>query len=277
MIGIIDVGGGNRGVFGAGVLDYCLDNHIDIDYCIGISAGAANIVSYISGQRGRNYRFYTDYNLDIRSISVINTVKSGSYIDLDHIYGELSNSSGKDPFDYVSFKNSPKQCLIVATDAESGKPVYFDKSELQQDEYGCISASCNMPVINKPYFYKGRTYYDGGISDPLPVDKLTEAGCDRIIVILTLPKNHMRSGNKEADNLKKIKEPAMKQAVSNSAKIYNSELSRCYELEQEGKLLFIAPDDYIRMRPLSKKRKEIIDLYNLGYSKGAQIETFINQ
>ena len=134
-----------------------------------------------------------------------------------------------------------------------------------------------MPVINKPYFYKGHAYYDGGISDPLPIGKLTEAGCDRIIVILTLPKSHMRSGNKENGNLKKIKEPAMKLAVSNSAETYNSELRRCYELEQEGKLLFIAPDDYIRMCPLSKKRKEIIDLYNLGYSKGAQIETFINQ
>ena len=73
MIGIIDVGGGNRGVFGAGVLDYCMDNNIDIDYCIGISAGAANIVSYISGQRGRNYRFYTGHNLSLRSISIINT------------------------------------------------------------------------------------------------------------------------------------------------------------------------------------------------------------
>lgn len=61
MIGVIDIGGGTRGVYGAGVLDYCMDNDIHFDYCIGISAGSANLMSYICNQRGRNYTFYTEY------------------------------------------------------------------------------------------------------------------------------------------------------------------------------------------------------------------------
>ena len=60
-IGVIDVGGGFRGIYASGVLDYCLDQNIRFDLGIGISAGSANLSSFISGQRGRNYLFYTKY------------------------------------------------------------------------------------------------------------------------------------------------------------------------------------------------------------------------
>jgi len=42
MIGFVDVGGGTRGIFGAGVFDYCIDHGIECDYFVGVSAGAAN-------------------------------------------------------------------------------------------------------------------------------------------------------------------------------------------------------------------------------------------
>ena len=61
MKAIIDVGGGLRGIYGAGVLDYCIDHHLDFDECIGVSAGSANMASYIARQKGRNYPFYLDY------------------------------------------------------------------------------------------------------------------------------------------------------------------------------------------------------------------------
>ncbi|MBQ1390429.1 MAG: patatin-like phospholipase family protein, partial [Firmicutes bacterium] len=52
MIGIVDVGGGTRGIYGAGIFDYCLDQGIRFDLVIGVSAGSANGASYIAGQRG---------------------------------------------------------------------------------------------------------------------------------------------------------------------------------------------------------------------------------
>ena len=60
MIGILDAGGGLRAAFGAGVLDACLEKGIAFDYCIGVSAGAANMCSYLSGQHGRNLPFHTN-------------------------------------------------------------------------------------------------------------------------------------------------------------------------------------------------------------------------
>ena len=58
---VVDVGGGMRGIYAAGVLDYCLDQGITFDLGIGVSAGSANISSFVAGQRGRNYPLYTDY------------------------------------------------------------------------------------------------------------------------------------------------------------------------------------------------------------------------
>ncbi len=62
-IGIVDVGGGLRGVYAAGVLDYCLDNNIQFDLGIGVSAGSANLASYTAKQPRRNHQFYTEYAL----------------------------------------------------------------------------------------------------------------------------------------------------------------------------------------------------------------------
>ena len=59
--GIVDVGGGLRGIYAAGVLDYCMDQGIHFDLGVGVSAGSANLASYASGQRGRNFQFYTEY------------------------------------------------------------------------------------------------------------------------------------------------------------------------------------------------------------------------
>ena len=53
MIGIVDVGGGLRGIYGSAVFDFCLDHNINFDYLIGVSAGSANVASYLGRQRGR--------------------------------------------------------------------------------------------------------------------------------------------------------------------------------------------------------------------------------
>lgn len=60
-IGLVVEGGGMKCAYSAGILDKFLDDHIQFDYCIGVSAGAANTLSYLAGQRGRNLRFYTEH------------------------------------------------------------------------------------------------------------------------------------------------------------------------------------------------------------------------
>ena len=81
-IGVIDVGGGLRGVYAAGVLDYCLDNDIQFDLGIGVSAGSANLASYTARQPRRNHQFYTEYALRKQYMGLGNFIKKKSFIDL---------------------------------------------------------------------------------------------------------------------------------------------------------------------------------------------------
>ena len=193
MTGVIDVGGGNRGAFGAGVLDYCLDHGIVFDYCIGVSAGSANCASYIAGQRGRNLRFYTKYNISRDAVSIRNGLKNHSMLNLDYIFRTVSDEDGEDPLNYEAVARSGQICKIVTTDAQTGNPVFFDKQDVRKNDYGVLSASCNLPVVNRAYIFRGREYYDGGLSDPIPVRYAFDDGCDKVVAILTLPKDYFRS------------------------------------------------------------------------------------
>ena len=90
MTGIIDVGGGLRGIYGAGVFDRCMTDGIRFDYVIGVSAGAANGAAYCAGQKGRNYLFYTEYALRREYMGLETLRETGSFIGLDYIYSDLS-------------------------------------------------------------------------------------------------------------------------------------------------------------------------------------------
>ena len=106
-IGVVDVGGGFRGVYAAGVLDYCMDNGIRFDLGIGVSAGSANLISYCAGQRGRNYHFYVEYGMRKEYASVGNFLRKRSFVDMDYVYGTLSNSDGENPLDYAAAMPAP--------------------------------------------------------------------------------------------------------------------------------------------------------------------------
>lgn len=170
-IGIVDVGGGLRGIYAAGVLDCCLDKGIQFDLGIGVSAGSANLASYAAGQRGRNYRFYTDYSFRREYMGLGDFVKSGSYINMDYLYGTLSNSDGEDPLDYPALRDSRMEYCVVAADAETGEARYFGKEDIGQDNYDVLKASSSIPFVCRPYPVQGRLYFDGALGDPVPVEK----------------------------------------------------------------------------------------------------------
>ena len=182
MLGIIDVGGGMRGIYTAGIYDYLLDHQITFDYCLGVSAGSANLMSYLALQRGRNKRFYVDYADRREYMSLSNLLKKGSYLDMDYIYSTLSDSRGEDPVDYDAFSASPSQYVVVATDARTGLPHYFTRTDVKRDDYAIVKASCCLPIACKPYWVDGVPYFDGGVADPVPYRRALADGCSKLVV-----------------------------------------------------------------------------------------------
>lgn len=275
--GVIDVGGGLRGIYGAGVLDYCLDQTIQFDYCIGVSAGGANLVSFLAGQKERNRIFYLDYSFRKEYMSVKNLIKRGSYVNLDYGYTVLSNTGGECPLDYPALCANPAEFVVVASEALSGKTKYFEKCDLKQDNYDILKASAALPVVGKPYVVGGVPYFDGGLNDPVPIERAFADGCDRVIVILTRPRDFIRSPKKDEKRAKLLhrKYPRTAENLRQRAQRYNAQIALAKAYEEKGKALIIAPDDIAGLDTLTKDKAVLEQLYDKGYCDAAAIPDFL--
>lgn len=279
MTGIIDVGGGMRGAYTAGMYDYLLDHHIFPGYCLGVSAGSANMASYLAGQRGRNRRFYMQYAARKEYMSFSNLMKTGSYIDLDYVYDALSGTGGEDPLDYEAFAANPVPFVVVATDALTGQPRYFTRADLPRDHYDPIKASCCLPMACKPYLVNGRPYFDGGVSDPVPYQKALDDGCTRILVLLTRPRDFVRPPLKHEKAMAALLRayPKAWQALQHRHEVYNRQVAQVKELERQGRALLLAPLDIEGMSTLRHNEFAMGRLYGYGYQDGAKAAAFLTE
>lgn len=276
--GIIDVGGGLRGIYGAGVFDYCIKEGIRFDLCIGVSAGSANIASYLAGQKGRNRLFYSEYSFRKEYMSLKNFFVKKSYIDMDYLYGTLSNSSGENPLKFQNIMENPSEMLVVATNAKTGEAMYFDKKDMRKDDYSILKASCSIPFVCKPYEIGRVPYYDGALSDPVPIEKAFCCGCDKVVVILTKPEDTVRNPGKDkiiAGRIQK-KYPAAAEKLRQRASLYNREVARVKKYRKEGKALIISPDDTCGVDTLTRDQKALMQFYKKGYQDAKAIKEFIH-
>lgn len=277
MVGVIDVGGGMRDIYGAGVFDRCLEDGVEFDCCIGVSAGSANISSFLAKQKGRTYRFYNGYAFRKQYMSISNFRRLGSYIDFNYIYGTLSGNPGEDTLDYPVLSSYSGKYLIVGTDAESGNPHYFSSNDMKQNNYDPIKASCSIPIVCKPWKINGTQYYDGGVADPVPLEKAIAEGCDKIVLILTRPRSFRMKLGKEslASRLIGKTYPNTAKALDKRATNYNNAVEKALEMEKEGKCLVIAPNDCCGIDTLTKNKKKLHKLYEKGYNDAALIKRFV--
>ena len=275
--GIVDVGGGFRGVYACGVLDYCLDQDIRFDLGVGVSAGSANLASFIAGQRGRNYLFYTKYGLRKQYMSLGNFIRKRSFIDMDYVYGTLSNRGGENPLDYAALRENPMEFLVVAANALTGETKYFDKGDIRQDDYDVFKASSSIPFVCQPYFIAGKPYYDGALGDPVPVEKAFECGCDRVVVLLTKPEAVPRTSEQDKKLAARIqkKYPIAAEQLRQRARRYNKGVASAREYVKQGKALIVAPDDTCGVSTLSRDPDNMRRLYEKGYADGQKIKAFL--
>ena len=135
-----------------------------------------------------------------RNTELSNFLRKKSYIDMDYVYGVLSNSDGENPLDYPAIAASSMELITVATNALTGEAKYFDKSDIAQDNYDVVKASCSIPLVCHPYIVNGVPYYDGALSDPIPVEKAFTMGCDKVVLILTRQNGFQAGAGKGSDD-----------------------------------------------------------------------------
>lgn len=276
-LGIVDVGGGLRDIYSAGVLDRLMDEGIRADLCIGVSAGSANLATYLAGQRGRLEKFYTEYTFRPEYMSMKNFLRLGSYIDLDYPYSTLSNEGGEFPLDYDAIAANPAEFIVVASDADSGMAKYFTKADISRNNYDVMKASSAIPFVCRPYPIGGRRYFDGALADPVPVIKALDEGCDRVIVLLSKPKDTPRAVGRDElfASLISREFPLAAKNLILRARRYNASVEKAKELEKAGKVLILAPDDTCGVDTLTRDRAALLELYGKGFRDGERILDFV--
>ncbi len=275
--GIVDVGGGMRGIYAAGILDTCLERGVHFDCCIGVSAGSANLISYLAGQKGRNYRFYHEYAFRSTYMGTGNWLRTGSFINFDYIYGTLSSQEGEDPLDYGTMAADPAQFLVVATEADSGRAKYFSRADIHENDYRALMASSCVPGVDRPVELDGVAYYDGALSDPVPIRKAFDEGCDRVILLLTKPLDIPRQPGKDLllANMIHKKHPAAAESLRLRAERYNSSVALAKNYAEQGKVLILAPDDITGVDTLKRDKAALQRLYEKGLRDGERIPPWL--
>lgn len=263
--GLVLEGGGMRGAYTSGVLEVLLQNGIEFPTVYGISAGACNALSYISGQKNRNFDIFYHYIADKRYISVENLQTSGSLFGFDFIFGELFQTLL--PFDYDTFFASPINLKVGATDLKTGQTVFFGKSELDQD-FTAVKASSSLPFISNIVSWQGRELLDGGCAMPIPIERSIFDGNQRNVIVLTRDSTYRKSQRPEFPRavlrVKYGDYPNFVNTMMNRAEVYNNELEICRRQEKDGNAVVIRPSSPIITSRYEKDPERLRLIYEMG-------------
>lgn len=263
--GLVLEGGGMKGLYTAGVLEYFLEKELFFNYVIGVSAGACMGASYSSRQKGRNKKVNIGLVSDSRYLSWRNLILKRELFGMDFLFDEIPNKIV--PFDFNTFATSNEQFIIGTIDCHTGEALYYNKQEHGKDILKIIRASSSLPFIAPPVEYDGRFLLDGGLVDPIPIKKAFNDGNLKNVVIMTKGNNQRLQPSTASSFMKLLyrKYPAVADSLQKRLITYNEALS-LIELEVErGNVFLIQPSMDLPVSSFERNPHKLLRLYELGY------------
>lgn len=257
-------GGGNRGVFTAGVLDYLMEREEKFSYVIGVSAGACNAMDYLSGQQERTKNCMIVQERKNRYIATRGALKKGRLFDMDMIFDQYPNRIF--PFDFDTYFQSDMDCELVVTNCLSGKARYLSEKENRERLLAICRASSSIPVASDMVMVDGVSCLDGGIADSIPIIHAMEKGYRKNVVILTRNKGYRKKkpGKSRALYIAAFKEyPEFLNTLLTRYRNYNRTLELIEKWEQEGHIFVIRPEMETVSRTEQNTRK-LTEFYQHG-------------
>ncbi|SFI73380.1 MULTISPECIES: patatin family protein [unclassified Bacillus (in: firmicutes)] len=265
-IGLVLEGGGMKGLYTAGVLEYFMEQNLYFPYVIGVSAGACMAATYLSRQKGRNKKVNTELVSDPRYISFRNFLRKRELFGMDFLFDEVPNKIV--PFDFQTFQDGAEQFVIGTTDCETGEAVYYNKHEHGDDILKIIRASSSVPFIAPVVEYDDKRLLDGGITDPIPIQKAQGDGYQKNVVIMTKPAGYKKQPSKLASIAKWLyrQYPNVADRLAQHSEIYNNTISYLYSEEQKENFFVIQPSVQLPVSGLERNQERLVHLYELGYN-----------
>ena len=263
--GVVLEGGGMRGVFTCGVLDYLMDHKISFPYAIGVSAGACNGLSYMSHQRGRGKYSNIDLLAKYKYIGIRPLIKRRGLIDQQLLFHRFPDRIL--PYNYKAYAENPARFEMVTTDCLTGRPLYWEEKFDEKRIIAIVKASSSLPYACPVIHVEGRPMLDGGIVDSIPLIRAFDQGCEKCVVVLTRNRGYRKTVNKVfVPNFIYKQYPRLRVALRNRNKRYNEQLELVERLEDEGKIVVIRPEKPIVVGRMETSVKKLTDLYEQGYA-----------
>lgn len=257
-------GGGLRGVFTCGALDCFMDHGIRFPFTVGVSAGACNGLSYMSGQRGRARSSNIDLMEKYHYVGFKYMLTQGCIMDFKLLFEDFPEKII--PYDYPAYFSNPDRFVMVTTNCLTGKAEYFEEKSSPERVMSIVRASSSLPFVSKITYVDGIPMLDGGIVDSIPVQYALDQGYEHPVVILTRNKGYRKKDSYiRTAKVFYRKYPQLQKAIFERNIVYNQTMDLIEKLEDEGKITVIRPENPVIVGRMEKDTAKLAALYDEGY------------
>lgn len=257
-------GGGMRGVFTCGVLDYFIDHNIRFPYVIGVSAGACNGLSYMSWQRGRAKYSNIDMLERYHYIGLKHLLTKRNIMDFDLLFERFPEEIL--PFDYDAYFRNPACFEMITTNCLTGRAMYLSETKDKRRLVNIARASSSLPFVCPMVTVDGIPMLDGGITDSIPFRRAFDKGFKKVVVILTRNRGYRKKiHNTKVPPFIYSHYPQLRNAINHRSYIYNRQLDELEHLENDGRVIVIRPCRPVVVDRIERNTQKLLDLYNEGY------------
>ena len=264
-------GGSLRGLFTAGVLDTFMENDVYFPAVAGVSAGALNALNYISHQPGRSASINLRYRHDGRYFGPKAALRGGSLFGLNFMLHDVKKEV---PYDEETYAHGGMRMIAVATNAETGKPAYFEKGKTDFDFNEAVRASASLPLASAPVMLDGQPYLDGGCACPIALNWALEQGFEKIVVVTTREKGFRKKqpGQRMIDLYDDFygDKPLFLATMLTQEMRYNALMDQLDELEESGRVFCVRPQEPITIGRFEGDTEKLLALYNRGHREGRE-------
>ena len=267
--GLVLEGGGMKGIYTAGVLDFFLDKGIEFSSCYGVSAGACHLCSFLSKQRGRAYDISVDYLDDPNYCSVSSLLRTGDLFGVKMCYDDIPNRLN--PYDYKAFDSYRGRAFAVVTNIVTEQPEYLRLRDMHKD-IAAVRASASLPLVSRKVEIGGKLYLDGGLSDSVPILRSILDGNRKNVVVLTKEVGYRREPSKHLEliRIRYAKYPKIYELMKNRHVAYNRMLDYLAAQEENGQAFVIRPQKKSGVGRVEKDKEKLRLLYEEGYREAGE-------
>lgn len=262
-------GGGFRGIYTSGVLDYFMEQGLYLPQVYGISAGALNALGYAAKQPGRTAQINFRFCHDKRYISVHNMIKYRCAFNLEFIFDTIPEHYI--PFDYSTFFSSPVQIHVGATNLLTGRCDFFGKDQMDKKLFPA-RASAALPLFSYIFYLNGVPYLDGGIACPIPIARSVRDGNKKHVIILTRNASFVRKPTSHMHLIRQVyrQYPNFIATEEKRHLIDRRQRSSCALLNKTGQAFVLQPKQPLTISAMRADEQSLRELYIQGYEEAKE-------